>query len=53
MTCTKDCKKCIYGKLIKSKSSGICMTPNQTCNGECSKCSSYRWIHEIYRCVKK
>lgn len=47
MTCSKDCKNCIYGKAVKIK---ITCSANSesgvTCNGSCENCphNVYQWI---------
>ena len=46
MTCSRDCKNCVYGKAVKVK---IACSANSesgvTCNGECENCryNIYQW----------
>lgn len=48
MTCTKDCKKCIYGV---PQIRYACHDKNTTCNGECLKCSQRQTLSVKYICT--
>jgi len=50
MTCTRDCKSCVYGKPVAEIK---CGSPNSTCNGECFRCVHKQDINVRYICTKR
>lgn len=50
MTCTKDCRNCIYG-IPQAKVK--CGNPNSTCDGLCYKCIFRIEVSTKYICTKK
>lgn len=48
MTCTKNCRDCIYGV---PQAKMRCRNPNSTCDGMCYKCSYRSEVSVRYFCT--